>query len=130
MKYLFALILLGFVVSTAVAQVSPADQHATVWFYRPADSPLPQNIPTLYEVAGLTRPLGRLAPGEFFGYSVSPGLYVLSYTRAPARGQVVSVLVKPGEQAYVEVHFRDLQQVPVDRGAAAMRRLRPMPNAN
>src|SRR5688572_19036949 len=130
MKNLFGLIVLGFVVTTGVAQVSPVDQHATIWFYRPADSPQAKNIPTLHEVAGLTRPLGRLAPGEFFGYSVSPGTYVFSYTRAPARGQDLSVLVKPGEQAYVEVHFRDLRQVPVARGAAAMRRLRPAPDVN
>ena len=110
MKKLFARVLaLGFLASTTMAQVNPADQGpGTVWFYRPADSPLRQDIPTLHEVGGLTRPLGKLSPGEFFGYSVSPGVHVFSYTRAPARGQAISILVKPGKPSYVEVQYRDL----------------------
>src|SRR5688572_111472 len=131
MKCLSALIVaLGFLASTTIAQVNPMNQGATVWFYRPADSPLPQDIPTLFEVGGLTRSLGRLAPGEYFGYSVSPGVHDFSYTRAPAKGQSVSLLVKAGEQAYVEVEFRGLKPVAAGEGAAALRRLRPMPDVH
>ena len=110
--------------STAVPQFAPMGQGAMIWFYRPADSPYPREVPTIYEVGGITRTLAKVAPGEFFGYSVVPGVHVLSYTRAPARGESIAVTLKAGQQAYVEVHFREFRQVSEDDGIDAIQRSR------
>jgi hypothetical protein len=99
----------------------------TIWFYRPADSAFPQDIPTILEVGGLTRKLGRLAPGEFFGYNVQPGPHTFSYTRAPARGQSLYLVVKAGQPVYVEVQFRELKPVSADLGREAVGKCRPVP---
>ena len=116
--------------STAVSQVNPVGQGATIWFYRPTDWPYPGDVPTVHEVGGITRQLAKLPPGEFFGYSLSPGVHVFSYTRAPARGESLSVPIKAGDQAFVEVHFRELKQVPEAEGIEAIQKLRPMSAVN
>src|SRR5688572_10753321 len=100
--------------------------RGTIWFYRPADSPEPRNIPTVYENGGITRPLAPLRPGEFFGLSVMPGTYRYSYTRAPARGQYVEVQVSSGEDVFVEFHYREFAIVPPDKGIAALAQMRPI----
>ena len=89
MKSLLAVLLaLGYLApGSAAQQTNPLEQGATIWFYRPIDSPSPREIPMLFEIGGITRQLARLAPGEFFGYSVPPGIHVFSYTRAPSRGE-------------------------------------------
>ncbi len=116
--------------STAVSQVNPSGQGATIWFYRPTDWPYPGDVPTVHEVGGITRQLAKLPPGEFFGYSLNPGVHVFSYTRAPARGESLSVPIKAGDQAFVEVHFRELKQVPEAEGIEAIQQLRPMSAVN
>ena len=116
--------------STAVSQVNPLGQGGTIWFYRPTDWPYPGDVPTVHEVGGITRQLAKLPPGEFFGYSLGPGVHVFSYTRAPARGESLSVPIKAGDQVFVEVHFRELQQVPEAEGIEAMQQLRPMSAIN
>jgi hypothetical protein len=108
MKSLLALVLaLALPATPAMAQFNNSSQDVTIWFYRPADSSSSQDIPTVHEVGGLTRRLARLAPGEFFGYTVQPGTHTFSYTRAPARGQALNLLVKAGQPMYVEVQFRN-----------------------
>ena len=131
MKMVVILILvLAQCVTSASAQVIPWGQGATIWFYRRANSPDPQAIPMLLEVGGITRRLARLAPGEFFGYSLGPGVHVFSYTRAPARGEFLSVPIRVGDQAFVEVHFRELKQVPEAEAIEAIQQLRPMSVVN
>ena len=112
------------------AQAIPWGQGATIWFYRPENSADPRASPMLLEVGGITRSLARLAPGEFFGYSLGPGIHVFSYTRAPARGESLSVPIKVGEQAFVEVHFRELKQVQEGEAIEAIQQLRPMSLVN
>ena len=116
--------------STAVSQVNPLGQGATIWFYRPTDWPYPGDVPTVHEVGGITRQLAKLPPGEFFGYSLGPGVHVFSYTRAPARGEFLSVPIRVGDQAFVEVHFRELKQVPEAEALEAIQQLRPMSVVN
>lgn len=114
----------------STAQVNPQEQGATIWFYRPVDSPSPREIPTLFEIGGITRQLARLAPGEFFGYSVPPGIHVFSYTRAPSRGEATAVSVKANQQAYVEVHWRELRSVSGNAGMEAIQKSRPISEVN
>ena len=131
MKIVLILILvLAQCVPSASAQAIPWGQGATIWFYRPANSPDSRASPMLLEVGPITRSLGRLAPGEFFGYSLGPGVHVFSYTRAPARGESLSVPIKVGEQAFVEVHFRELKQVPEAEAIETIQQLRPMSLVN
>ena len=127
MKNLFGLIAMLGLASTTVAQVNSEGQAATVWFYRPADSPAPQELPTVHKVGGLTRQLGKIAPGEFFGYPVSTGTHVFSYTGAPARGQSLNLELKSGEQIFVEVQFRGFKRVPSIDGIEAIGKAQPVP---
>ena len=127
MKNLFGLIVMLGLASTTVAQVNSERQAATVWFYRPADSPAPQELPTVHKVGGLTRQLGKIAPGEFFGYPVSTGTHVFSYTGAPARGQSLNLELKSGEQIFVEVQFREFKRVPSIDGIEAIGKAQPVP---
>ncbi len=129
-KILVLIVMLFPLLSTAVSQVNPLGQGATIWFYRPTDWPYPGDVPTVHEVGGITRQLAKLPPGEFFGYSLGPGVHVFSYTRAPARGESLSVATKAGDQAFVEVHFRELKQVPEAEGIEAIQKLRPMSALN
>ena len=129
-KILTLIVVLFPLMSTAVSQVNPLEQGATIWFYRPTDWPYPRDAPTLHEVGGITRQLAKLPAGEFFGYSLGPGVHVFSYTRAPARGESLSVPIKSGDQAFVEVHFRELKQVPEAEGIEAIQKLRPMALVN
>jgi hypothetical protein len=115
MKNVLATLVIFMIAFPATAQVNPLGQGATIWFYRPADS-YPADIPTLYAVGGITRQLAKIAPGEFFGYSVPPGVYVFSHTRAPARGESIAISINTGQQAYVEVHFREMKSVSSDAG--------------
>ena len=129
-KVLMFIVMLFPLLYTSVSQVNPSGQGATIWFYRPTDWPYPGNVPTVHEVGGITRQLAKLPPGEFFGYSLGPGVHVFSYTRAPARGESLSVPIKAGEQAFVEVQFRELKQVPEAEGIEVIRKLRPMSAVN
>jgi hypothetical protein len=129
MKNLFGLMVMLGLVSTTVAQVNSSEQAATVWFSRPANSTSPGEISTVYKVDGLTRPLGKIAPGEFFGYPVPAGTHVFSYTRAPARGQSLTLELKSGEQIFVEVQFRDFKRVSASEGIEAIRKIQPVPEA-
>ena len=129
-KILVLIVMLFPLLSTAVSQVNPLGQGATIWFYRPTDWPYPGDVPTVHEVGGITRQLAKLPPGEFFGYSLGPGVHVFSYTRAPARGESLSVATKAGDQAFVEVHFRELKQAPEAEAMEAIQQLRPMSVVN
>ena len=112
--------------SPAAGQIRPLEQGGIIWFYYPDEKPSPYGSPTILHIGGLTRTLAKLGPGEFFGYPVAPGVHVFSYTRAPARNEALSVAIKPGEELYVEVHFRELTSVSADIGKRAIQRSRPL----
>ena len=132
MKSLLVVLLgVGYLAPAAVAQqINTLEQGATIWFYRPADSPSPRDIPTLFEIAGITRQLARLGPGEFFGYSVPAGIHVFSYTRAPSRNESTTISVRENQQAYIEVQWRGLREVSHEMGSAAIRKSRPISEIN
>jgi hypothetical protein len=105
-----------------------AQSSATIWFYRPANSSGP--IRTVYQIAGITDRIATIAPGEFFGLRVSPGVQVFSYTQAPARGQSIAVSVNQGQQAYVEVREDNFEIVSQDRGIQAIQSSRAIPTTS
>ena len=117
-----AIVLLVGVLTTANAQ--QAAQTATIWFY---GQPSSGQSRTVYQIGGITDRLAVVGPNQFFGLRVTPGIYVFSYTQAPARGQSFAVPVNQGQQAYVEVRSDELVIVPQDRGIQAIQAAQPIP---
>ena len=120
------ILLLLTLASVAAGQVQPLEQGGTVWFYYPDEKPSPYGSPTILHIGGLTRILAKVAPGEYFGYPVAAGVHVFSYTRAPARNETLSISIKPGEELYVEVHFRELTRVSPEIGKLALQQSHPI----
>ncbi|HZI51392.1 MAG TPA: hypothetical protein VFE29_06180 [Terriglobia bacterium] len=101
-----------------------AQSSATIWFYSPADS---GQTRTIYKIGGITDRIATLAPGQFFGLPVIPGIHVFSHTQAPARGQSVAVPVNQGQQGYVELRGDALSIVGQERGIQAIQASQPIP---
>jgi len=60
-----------------------AQSSATIWFYSPADS---GQTRTIYKIGGITDRIATLAPGQFFGLPVIPGIHVFRpYTGTSTR---------------------------------------------
>ena len=122
-------LILMFVLSvstSAMAQSDPPEQGGTIWFFYPDEEPSPLGKPMLLHVNILTRQLATIGPGEYFGYPVPPGIHAFSYTRAPSRDEYLGLTVKPGQDVYVEVHFRDLKVVSPEVGRLAIQQSRPI----
>src|SRR5215510_13302533 len=141
---LIGIISLAAILSFAATPTAQSTQEAVILFYRvrnpetikgqsgirrifdrktPAD---PDQNPTIYQMTagGATR-LATIAKGEFFELHVRPGHYSFSWTRGPARGEQTLVSVNAGAQAFVQVQFRSITEVPTETAKADLKDLHP-----
>src|SRR5262249_10105834 len=104
-----------------------ASPRVTVWLYRLGVDNFASPMP-LY-VDG--RKVVSLAPSQFFGIQLSPGLHAFSWTNAPGARQVV-LPIAADAQSYLEVKYLSaapfiaVNQLPADNALAAMTGLRPI----
>src|SRR5437764_11063131 len=99
------MLICAFVLSAPISGQTTTGK-GTIWFYSQRVLGEDGWSRIIYDATASTRRLAELGKDEFFGLSVTPGVFYFSLERIPERSTSAKVTVVAGADLYVEVQSR------------------------